>query len=260
MEDLFDTWCEASEFVDGRKLLWRASEYDGLREIVLDEIAKRTRSHYVSDDEIAVFLKALGYTQTAEVLETQYPQNPIGRSGDLGEILGTEVIEEWCEHEVPIRKLRDKDHREQAMRGEDMIGVKIDDAGLLCLLKGEAKSAQSLSTSTVEDARSALESNQGRPSAHALVFTARRLVESDDPEQSELGKRLLAESVQNAVPKTRLAHLLFAFTGNVATSMLDDDFDQADGERDQYIIQLRAPDHAALVEAVFNRVNDLALD
>lgn len=259
MEDLFDTWLEASEETEGRKILWRATEADGKRESVIDELCLRTRSHYSRDEEIAAFLEVLDYDEAADIVRQNYPEGAIGRSGDLGEILCAEVIEEWCEFDVPIRKLRYKDHREQAMRGEDVIGVRHDDGGRLCLLKAEAKSAQALSAATVEAARQGLEKNSGRPTAHSMIFVARRLLEQGQP-QEELGREILQEASRNAVPGTRIAHCLFAVTGNAAGEMLDDDFANASGGRDQYTIHLRIPDHAEFVGQVFEKVIDLAFD
>ena len=78
--------------------------------------------------------------------------------------------------------------------------------------------------------------------------------------KEELGKRILAETVRQAVPKGRITHCLFAITGNPAVEMLDDDFADADGTRDQYIIHVQIPDHANFVEQIFDGVNNLALD
>lgn len=175
MSGFFDTWLSASEETDQRKTLWRATEADAQRPNAVSEIVGRTRSHYVKDEEIAAFLDTLGYDGAAEIIRTNYPEGPTCRSGDLGEILCAEVIEEWCDFEVPIRKLRYKDHRDQAMRGEDVIGVGESEEGQLRLLKAEAKSAQSLSKETVQSARAGLEANLGRPTPHSLIYLARRV-------------------------------------------------------------------------------------
>ena len=259
MVDLLDTWLEKTEQIEGRKTLWRTTETVGQRDAISDELTIRTRGHYVSDIEIATFLEALDYPEAAEVIRENYPTGAIGRSGDLGEILCTEVIEEWCSFEVPIRKLRYKDHREQAMRGEDVIGVRQDDAGNLSLLKAEAKSAQSLATQTVVEARLGLDANSGRPTSHAMAYVARRLLDQGG-DVEELGKTILRESVRNAVPKTRITHLFFAMTGSAALAMIDDDFEQAEPDRDQFVFHLRIPAHAKFVEDVYNKVNDCALD
>jgi hypothetical protein len=259
MGDLFGTWFDISEETDGRKILWRAIEVDKKREIVLDEVADRTRSHYASDQEIATFLEVLGYNDAAEVMRTNYPEGATGKSADLGEILCAEVVEEWCKFEVPVRKLRYKDHREQAMRGEDVIGVRHDSNGQLCLLKGEAKSAQSLSKGTVEEARAGLNKNLGRPTPHSLMYLARRLIDQGGTQET-LGKEILAESVRSSVSKTRITHCFFAITGNKAGDMLDDDYSNAEGGRDQYIIHIRIPMHGEFVAQVYKKVIDIALD
>ena len=259
MADFFDNWLDASEESDQKKILWRATEADDQREAALEELSTRARTHYIRDAEIATYLEVLGYDGAAEIIRHNYPEGLTGKSGDLGEILCAEVVEEWCEFEVPIRKLQYKDHREQAMRGEDVIGIRHDDEERLCLLKGEAKSAQSLSTATVESARNGLENNFGRPTSHSMIYLARRLIEQGEPHEA-LGKEILLEAKSNAVPKNRITHCLFAITGNPAEQMLDDDFNNADGTRDQYIIHIQIPDHGDFVEQVFERIVDLALD
>jgi hypothetical protein len=259
MEDLFDTWLDATEEVEQRKVLWRAAEPNEQREAVLPELCARTRSHYVSDEEIAAFLEALDYPEAAGIVRENYPEGATGRSGDLGEILCAELIEEWCAFSVPIRKLRYKDHREQAMRGEDVIGIRHDDENRLCLLKAEAKSAQSLSTDTVIAARQGLDANSGRPTSHALIYLARKLLDIGG-EQEALAKELLQEAARRAVPKTRVSHCLFTITGNAAGDMIDDDFADADGDRDQFIVHIRIPKHGEFVAEVYDAVVNLALD
>lgn len=259
MDDLFDTWFDATEEKDDRKTLWRATETADQRAEILPELCARTRSHYVTDQDIATFLDALDYPEAAEIVRENYPEGSTGRSGDLGEILCTEVIEEWCAFDVPIRKLRYKDHREQAMRGEDVIGFRHDENGQLCLLKGEAKSAQSLSTDTVNAAREGLNANSGRPTGHAMTYVARRLLDQGGDNEA-LGKEILQESARRAVPKTRVTHCMFTVTGNAAAKMIDDDFENAEVGRDQFIIHIRIPDHGEFVKEVYDEVVNLALD
>ena len=259
MEDVLDTWLEASEEIDERKTLWRATEGAAKREVVLGELAMRTRSHYVSDDEIATFLDVLGYPEAAQLIRENYPLGPTGRSADVGEILCAELIEEWCSFDVPIRKLRYKDHREQAMRGEDVIGIRQDDAGRLHLLKAEAKSAQSLSTGTVTEARKGLDANSGRPTSHAMAYVARRLLEQGG-DAEKLGKAILIEAVRSAVPTARISHCFFALTGTAAGEMIDQDFKNAEVGRDHFIVHVRIPEHAKFIEELYNEVLNLALD
>ena len=177
--------------MDGSKTLWRLLERDGGREFALGELPSRVLSHYVNDDEIAEFVEALGYSGAAQCIRELLPEAAIGRSGDLGEILAGEFVEGRLGYKVPVRRLRGKDHREMAMRGEDVIGVAFDERERLKLLKGEAKSARRFSRATVEEARTRLEERHGRPSAHFPIFIARQLVTSEDPDRKELGGAIL---------------------------------------------------------------------
>ena len=255
MTDLYQNWCRDRRTVVGEKTLWRLAELDQGRGFALGELPGRVLNHYVSDDEIAAFLEALGYSGAAECIRTLLPEAATGRSGDLGEILAAEFVEERLDYEVPVRKLRGKDHRNMAMRGEDVIGVASDDEDQLWLLKGEAKSARSLSRRTVEDARTKLEENHGRPSAHSLIFVGRQLIQSEDRKRKDLGEKILNAATDQGTPANRLAHLLFTLSGNQVTAVIRIDFDAADGTREQHSANLRIPDHREFVEAVYRGVN-----
>ena len=136
-------------------------------------MSDRVLDHYISDEEIAAFVETLGFPKAAEnIRDYLLPTEAIARSGDLGEILAAEFVEEQLDFEVPVKKLRDKDHREMPMRGDDVIAVAHDKRKRLTILKGEAKSARKLSEATVAKARERLEENHGRPSAHSLIFIA----------------------------------------------------------------------------------------
>ncbi|MDE0330242.1 MAG: SAVED domain-containing protein [Nitrospinae bacterium] len=235
-----------------KKTLWRLSELKNGREYALEELPVRVLNHYVSDNEIAAFLETLEYPEVAECIRTLMPEEVNGRSGELGEILAAEFVEERLGYEVPVRKLRGKDHREMAMRGEDVIGIAYDNKDRLKLLKGEAKSARKLSRGTIQEARTRLEENHGRPSAYSLIFVARQLIQSEDPEKKVLGGKILKQATNRAIPKRRLAHLLFTLSGNKANKITQDDFHAADGTREQYLVNLRISGHGEFVEAVYD--------
>ncbi len=251
MTELYEYWCDADRSRNRDKTLWRLSESKNGRKHALDELPGRVLSHYVTDDEVAEILETLGYPATAECIRTLLPERTIVRSGDLGEILAAEFVEERLGYKVPVRKLRDKDHRDMAMRGEDVIGVAHDDDGRLILLKGEAKSAQALSRRTVETARARLDENHGKPSGHSLIFVARKLIQSDDPDQKELGRQILREATSRAVPKRRLAHLLFTLTSNQVSQVIRNDLNGANDSHPQHSVNLRIPDHGDFIEAVY---------
>src|SRR5262249_29587846 len=141
-------------------------------------------------ERIADDIARLGYGGAAEILLAQLPQTARGRSGDLGEILATELVEEEIGLRVPVRRLRYKDGRNMAMRGDDFIGAgyRAGDDGELWLLKGEAKSNRLLGRATVTTARKVLNRDSGRCTPDSLLFVANRLLESDDADDVALGR------------------------------------------------------------------------
>ena len=249
--DLYKNWCYHKTAKKGKKTFWQLTERKGTREIILEELSERVLDHYIADEEIAEFFATLEFPEAAECIRTLLPTAPKSKSGDLGEILASEFIKERLEFEVPVKKLRDKDHREMAMRGEDVIGVAYDGKDRLELLKCEAKSAHRLSKKTVNDARNALEKDHGRPSAHSLIFIARQLIQRDDPSMKKMGADLLKEAAKQEVPKSRLAHLMFTLSGNLETKIFRDDLDGADGAREQHSVSLRIKDHPRFIQTVF---------
>jgi hypothetical protein len=91
---LYKKWCEATKEKDKRKRYWTYVEKDGGRDEIRDHLSETIRSHYDRLDRIAEDVERLGYKVAAAILREAMPQTPKGRSGDLGEILATELVEE----------------------------------------------------------------------------------------------------------------------------------------------------------------------
>ncbi|NEJ83496.1 DUF1837 domain-containing protein, partial [Rhizobium leguminosarum] len=180
------------------------------------------RSHYDDMERIADDIRELGFPGAAALLAERLPRTSRARSGELGEILATELVEEQLGFSVPVRRLRYKDGREMALRGDDFIGVRMDAAGDLFLLKGEAKSRAQLAGATISEARTALSRDNGRPTATSLLFIADRLMERED-ESATVGRAIRNEVANRAVPATRIDHALFTMSGNAAPQALIDD-------------------------------------
>ena len=89
---LYERWCDASRKKDKRKRYWTYVEKDGGRDEIRDDLAETIRSHYDRLERIADDVHRLGYTVAAKILSEAMPQTPKGRSGDLGEILATELV------------------------------------------------------------------------------------------------------------------------------------------------------------------------
>jgi hypothetical protein len=90
------------------------------REAIWPNLCRAVRSHYDDLRRIERDVQELGYTRAADVLRER------ARSGEIGEILGTELVEEELGFKVPVRRLRYKDGREMALRGDDFVGIKLD--------------------------------------------------------------------------------------------------------------------------------------
>lgn len=140
---LFNAWCDFEEEVldattHNKKRLWKYTEKVDGRAAIKEQLCVKARSHYDTLENIADTIARLGYEGAAAILRERLPQTATARSGELGEILATELTEEKIGFRVPVRRLRYKDGREAALRGDDFIGINLDNNELR-LLKGEAK-------------------------------------------------------------------------------------------------------------------------
>ncbi|MGJ3263407.1 MAG: Hachiman antiphage defense system protein HamA, partial [Salinarimonas sp.] len=126
-------------------------------------------SHYASEEQVARALARLGKPAAAELIESKLPTTKQIRSGDLGEIYATEWIEAHSGgYYAPIKRLRWKDHRNMAMRGDDVIGILQDpQSQRLQFLKTEAKSRAALTAQDLTEARHRRDKDGGLSTAPA---------------------------------------------------------------------------------------------
>lgn len=259
---LYDQWCDSAKEEDGRKKYWCLVEKAGGRDAIRASLAETVRSHYDRLDRIADDVARLGYEGAAEILRAQLPQTAKGRSGDLGEILATELVEEGIGLRVPVRRLRYKDGRNMAMRGDDFIGAGYGagDDGKLWLLKGEAKSNRVLGKATVTAARKVLNRDSGRCTPDSLLFVANRLLESNEADDVELG-RAIRDEIGLKVPRAgRIDHMLFTMSGNAPPAALKEDLDAATTNRDHFVVNLRIEDHQDFIKEMYEEAEDLGDD
>ncbi|MCW0366554.1 hypothetical protein NB699_001537 [Xanthomonas sacchari] len=258
---LYERWCESAEEKDKRKRYWTYVERAGGRDDVRKELAQIIRSHYDRLERIADDVARLGYVVAAKILREAMPQTSKGRSGDLGEILATELVEEEIGLRVPVRRLRYKDGRNMAMRGDDFIGAGYSGNDEdLWLLKGEAKSNKQLGRSTVTSARKVLNRDNGHCTPDSLLFVANRLLESNDANDNMLGRDLRDEVGLKALRADRIDHMLFTVSGNGPHSSLKADFDNAETNRDQYVVNIHIEDHQDFIAAMYQEAKDLGND
>lgn len=255
---LYKEWCDTTAKKDKRKHYWTYVEKEGGRDTIRSDLAETIRSHYDRLERIAEDVDRLGYKVAAAILSEAMPHTPKGRSGDLGEILATQLVEEEIGLRVPVRRLRYKDGRNMAMRGDDFIGAGYGGAGQkLWLLKGEAKSNKKLGKATVDSARKVLNRDSGRCTPDSLLFVANRLLESSDPNDNALGRDLRDEVGLKSLNADRIDHMLFTVSGNGPHTSLKDDLDAAGTDRDHYVVNIHVEDHQDFIAAIYEEAKNL---
>jgi hypothetical protein len=250
---LFDHWCEYADVPLGNHQIRVITGKQTHATVGIQAAAVAVPTHYAAEERIARALQRLGKPAAAQLIIDSLPQTARIRSGDLGEIYATEWINAQSGYRAPIKRLRWKDHRNMAMRGDDVVAMLIDPATQrLRFLKTEAKSRITLDTRTLEGARTALDKDGGRPSSHALHFLSARLL--------ELGNELpLVDAIDDAllrhgIPVDSVRHLLFTFSGNAPQALLTQALQAYTGTIGQLGVGLHVDGHAEFVSAVYAQV------
>ncbi|MFT7009157.1 MAG: hypothetical protein ACJAXJ_003705 [Colwellia sp.] len=213
---------------------------------------------YADPQSIAETLARLGRPAAAQKLLTKIPEVKNIRSGDIGEVLATDYIEEYLGYNVPIRKLRWRDHRNMAMRGDDVIGIVVDQQQqTIKFLKAEAKANKALGRGILEDARKELDLDDGLPAAHALEFVAERLRETGNHALSNLIEKV---QLVDGIRANQVEHLLFTFTASNPASLQKESFDAYNGNIKQTSVGFRVSEHQELITGVYQGVIDALND
>ena len=250
-QGLLGRWLNRAKVSVGKHNLTILAESSDSRNVVSSELRGIVRNHYMSPEMWSKRLEDLGAPETAKLLKELLPKSSTARSGDTGEILATEVAEQELGYTVPVRRLRWKDGRDAALRGDDIVGIVQDLNGKLQFLKGESKSRARLQSSVIDEAAQALDAHMGRPSRHSVLFVASRL--------RELGKNALATELEIATLDSfrgyDVEHLLFVFSGNDPSSFLENHLNNVKGKRrKRYAIGVQTDDHADFIRDLFNSI------
>jgi hypothetical protein len=249
----FNDWCNSVDIQLGNHYVRVMTGRPADATVGIRATAAVVPVHYAAEERIARALARLGKTEAAKLITDLLPQTSQIRSGDLGEIYATEWIDAHSGYRAPIKRLRWKDHRNMAMRGDDVIGMILDPATQrLRFLKTEAKSRIYLRAQTLEEARAGLDKDGGLPSSHALSFISARLL--------ELGNDLpLVDAIDDAlcrhgIPVESVQHLLFTFSGNAPQALLTEALQAYPGPIRQWGVGLHVDGHAEFVGAVYAQV------
>lgn len=249
----FNDWCLSVDEPVGNHFRRVMTGLNASLPIGIQATAAIMPGHYASEEQVARALARLGKPAAAALIQGKLPTTKAIRSGDLGEIYATEWIDAHSGgYRAPIKRLRWKDHRNMAMRGDDVIGI-LQDAQTqrLHFLKTEAKSRATLTAQVLIEARAGLGKDGGLPSAHTLSFISARLL--------ELGNLPLADAIDDAllkhgIPVHNVQHLLFTFSGNAPDALLNAYLQAYSGPINQWAIGLCVEGHAAFIGAVYDRV------
>jgi len=188
-------------------------ELPNCRSAGIKELGKLLVDHFVGDE---IVLKIGGYPKAAKTILHSLPATKRTQSGDLGELIATEYVDTETSFRVPIRKLRWKSDRKMPMHGNDVIAIE-KKGGKVRVLKGESKSAGTVSEATVQGAAKGLDRDDGRPNPSTLAFIAKRLYEAGRDDEGKVFQELQADG---AIRARNVQHLIFTFAGKDPSKLL----------------------------------------
>lgn len=249
----FDEWCDESEAEREKHDLTLVRLKDGGFEIGLEKVATFLPDEYASPLRLARILERLGKPAAAKYLEGKLPTSKKARSGDIGEVLAVSYIAEKTVFDESVNKLRWKDSREMALRGDDMLAVGVTRKGKMLFLKGESKSRKSLSNSPIEDARKSLNNYDGLPNPHSLSYLSDRFSEAG---RDDLADQIDTKMLVKGVNPRDVTHMVFTFSGNNPESYLTTDLDGYSGGIEQWSVGLRIEAHQDFIAGVYQKVLD----
>lgn len=250
-DDLFDPWCEPYTDAHGEHLRILLLEKPGARRQAINRLVDAMQQHYQDPDITARRLARLGAPKTARLFKEHLPTRIRARSGELGEILATEYVIRQLRFRVPVFRLRYKDGRNMALRGDDIFGITWVERKPV-LLKGEVKSRSAIDADTVTEAVEALRRAQGRPTRHTMLFVAERLRETGNDRMALILERLVLAGMS----KVEIHHLLFVLSGNDPSHYFVEHLEAYTGNRRQYAVGLQIADHQAFIGAVFRAASN----
>jgi Cap4 SAVED domain len=243
----FSSWCNKAqrEVVNGHDLtVLVSSDHDA----GVAALSVHLPTQYTAAKRLAQIARTQNKPESSEYLRRKFPANPNSRSGDMGEILGTAFIAEELGFEVGPSRLSCRDHKEWAMRGDDILGARLTGKGKVEIFKGEAKSRASARTRTITDARAGLDREGGLPTAHSLTQFADRLFDA--------GHEDLADTIEDAMKKpgvrpNQVTHMIFVFAGNSVGQLLKTDLNGYAGMFAQHSVAVQVKEHQRFIREAY---------
>ncbi|OYC97028.1 Hachiman antiphage defense system protein HamA [Microbacterium sp. Yaish 1] len=248
MTDFFSSWCEPPKDEAIGKHLSRllTSEDD---EAGIDAVVTLLPRTYAKRENLKRIAKRHGKEGVAKLLSNKVPKTKNGRSGDMGEILGTAYVQTTMGYTTGPSRLIERDHQEWALRGDDVLGARLSGQKLE-LVKVEAKSRAKADKATVTQAREGLRRNGDLASPHSLTQFAERLLKKDEALSDALNDVLQKSGLRPG----QLAHVMFIFSGTHPVSHVRDDLKAYNGNVSQTTVTVRVGAHQEFIRKSYDSV------
>lgn len=247
MADFLKSWMQQTTPDAAVATLCVLEERPGARDDVQHAIDEAVTDHLA---DLAIIDRMGSYKKALAYVRNKMPLSKRVRSGDFGEILASEYIDQFTEYRVPIKKLRWKDDRAVAMRGNDVIAIR-KRGQRWHLLKAESKSRASLGDAALIEAIQGLDKDGGRPNPSSLAFISQRLREQNRDSEAAIFENFQSRSIRSG----DVEHMIFALSGNNPTAYLKKCAPGDDAAFPRHLIGCRIPDHQVFLNSVFDRIH-----
>ena len=241
-----DAWM-SGEAAAAATNVWIYRERDGMREIVLPAVKQVVLDHLIGLDVIE---RIGGYDKALAFIRNRLPTDKKIRSADFGEIMAAEYVDQLTEFYVPLKKLRYSDDRSVAMRGDDVVGIRTEKAGHH-LMKVEAKSHASLSSTTVKSASAALMKYSGRPNPATLAFLSNQLRLLGKDAEAEIIEAIQSSDIKDSC----IEHLVFTCSANEPVTALSAHATSPNPKIKRVLVGVVVVDHQALIQSIFEMLH-----
>lgn len=246
--DFFSPWCDPpkDEPVGQHTARVLVSNDD---DSGIEAVVPLLPSAYAEKKNLKRIAQRHGKKGVARLLSNKVPKSKVGRSGDLGEILGTAYVVSALGYDTGPSRLIERDHPEWAMRGDDILGARLNGQRLE-LVKVEAKSRARATKAAVTEAREGLRRNRDLASPHSLTQFAERLLKTNATLSDAVNDVLQRSGVRPG----QLAHVMFIFAGNHPITHIRDDLNAYTGKIAQTTVTVRVGDHQEFIRRSYDTV------
>jgi len=249
MTDFFAPWCDPQEDETVGKhtasVLTSNDDTRGVEEVV--KIMPRT---YARKKNLARIAERHHKNGVAKLLSRKVPMKQPLRSGDMGEILGTAYLKHKLGYTTGPSRLIERDTQDWPMRGDDILGARLTERGVLELTKVEAKSRAKAGEAAIIEARKGLLRNGDLASPHSLTQFAERLLKKHDTLSDAVNDMLQNDGLR---PRN-ITHVMFIPAGNHPISHVRADLNSYKGSVVQRTVTVHLAAHQEFIRTSYEAV------